>query len=91
MTAQQILAYAKSNPTEIRVVKFLPKDHAAVMSIWHTLTGDSYCSRPDTRWLRIGKGSFSRPYGYDNSPYSSRYPHTDFIPGSTIFTRKPHA
>ena len=92
MTAQQILAYAKSNPTEVRIVKFLPKDNDAFMSIWNTLiSGNDYTYRPAIRWLRIGKGDFSRLYGYDTAPYSPQYQQTDFIPSNRIFTRKPHA
>lgn len=93
MTTQQILAHAKSNSTEIRIVKFLPKDNDAFMSIWKALTSDNdYTYKPDTRWLRIGRGtSFTLPYGYDDSPYSCNYPETNFISDTYIFTRKPHA
>lgn len=89
MTAQQILDYAANKNNETLIIKFLPEHFNNFLQIWAKLPDntDPPPYTPNIRWMRISPYNIFNPYGYDLSPYNSRYRHVDFTPVNYIFTR----
>ena len=98
MRTSQILALAETFPSAATIICFPPEYYDDLCNIIQRLPiGSSVNPRVPTRggckyYLRIGKdnGTYSRWFGYDDSPYPIELQHYSYTPSPIIIhtTRK---